>query len=174
MKSQLSAKFKQEDGSEIPFYEKASKVDLKRQIKEVEMLVKTGKLNGFISEADSREMTPGKDNSLSAGRLYGLPKIHKGIKPNVRIPACRPTVSQSRANTEAISKFIDHHAKALIQEVPSYAEDTPDILRVFEEVDKQDTFSEDVFPVTVDVQILYTSIPFETKEGVECKHSKLP
>ena len=125
MKSQLSAKFKQEDGSEIPFYEKASKVDLKRQIKELEMLVKTGKANGFISEADSREMTPGKDNSLSAGRLYGLPKIHKVIKPNARIPACRPIVPQSGANTEAISKFIDHHAKALIQEVPSYAEDTP-------------------------------------------------
>ena len=107
MDSQLKATFKKEDGTEIPFYEKASERDLATQKGEITRLIEAGRSNSFISESDSKLMVP----SGKPGRMYGLPKIHKTIPEGKRIPSCRPICSQSGSNTEFISRFVDHHAK---------------------------------------------------------------
>jgi hypothetical protein len=52
----------------------------------------------------------------------------------------------------------------LVPKIPSYLQDTPDLLRKLEEW-KNETIPEDVFPVSIDVVGLYTNIPHD--EGLE-------
>ena len=112
MHSQLQANFTQPDGSVVPFYEKSSESELAKQKTEVTNLIHTGNLQGFISDSDAKEMAP----SGKPGRIYGNPKTHKAIPEGKKLPPLRPICSQSGANTEHISKFVDIHAKALLQE----------------------------------------------------------
>ena len=49
--------------------------------------------------------------------------------------------------------------------MPSYLEDTSDILRMFENEDQQGPLSEGSFPVSIDVVSLYTNIPLEGENG---------
>ena len=66
------------------------------------------------------------------GKMYGSPKVHKGIPEGQSIPPCRPIISNSGAQTEMISAFVDYHSKHEVKKLPSYVEDSPDILRIFE------------------------------------------
>ena len=139
------------NGVSKPFYVPASESDLKAQSKRIERLVDFGHKNGFISDSDARAMQP----TGRPGRLYGLPKVHKGIKEGKKIPPLRPIISNSRANTEAISQFCDHYAKSLVKDVPSYLEDTPDFLRTLQQENAQGPQPPGTFPVTVDVTSLH-------------------
>ena len=103
---------------------------------------------GFISDDDRKYMEPkGK-----GGRLYGLPKLHKGIPENKRIPPCRPIVSNSGANTEHLSAFVDFYSKHLVKLLPSYVQDSPDLLRKFQAENESGPQPEKSFPVTIDVK----------------------
>ena len=99
-----------------------------------------------------------------AARLYGQPKVHKSIPEGKRIPPCRPICSQSGANSEFASKFVDIHSKDLLKKIPTFLEDTAHCLRFFEDAN-QVGLPEDCFPVTVDVTALYTNIPAEGPDG---------
>ena len=97
------------------------------------------------------------------GKLYQLFKLHKKHEaPN--LPAGRPVISGCNSFTENMSLFVDYHAKHLVPKIPSYLQDTPDLLRKLE-FWKNVTIPEDVFPVSIDVVGLYTNIPHE--EGLE-------
>ena len=53
----------------------------------------------FNNRGHTNVMQPsGKPN-----RLYGLPKVHKGIKEGKKIPPCMPIVSNSGSNNEMLS-----------------------------------------------------------------------
>ena len=119
-----------------------------------------GNDQGFISDSDAKEMAP----NGKAARLYGQPKVHKTIPEGKRIPPCRPICSQSGANSEFASKFVDIHSKDLLKKIPTFLEDTAHCLRFFEEAN-QVGLPEDSFPVTVDVTALYTNIPAEGPDG---------
>ena len=98
-------------------------------------------------------------------RLYGLPKVHKGIKEGSNIPPCRPIVSNSGSNTETISALVDHYSKHLVKDLSSYVQDTPDFLRIIESENEKGPQNKNTFPVTIDVTSLYTSIPANGKSG---------
>ena len=63
-----------------------------------------------------------------------------------------------------ISQFVDTQAKHLVPEIPSYIQDTPDLLRHLEQF-KNTRFPEGIFPVSIDVVGLYNNIPNE--EGLK-------
>ena len=86
--------------------------------------------------------------------LYGQPKCHKEMKEDQKIPVCRPICSQSGANSEWCSKFVDFHAKSLMHEIPTFIEDTAHCLRIFEESNQKGLLPKGGFPVTVDVTAL--------------------
>jgi hypothetical protein len=90
-----------------------------------------------------------------------LAKDHKDYD---HIPPFRPIVSGSGSLTENISKFVDFHAKPLVTNLPSFIEDTPDLLRAIEDL-KQKQIPENAVPVTIDVVGLYSNIPQE--EAIE-------
>ena len=52
------------------------------------------------------------------------------------------------------SLFVDAHAKHLVQDLPSYLQDTPDLLRHIQELNKED-LPENAFPVSIDVVSLH-------------------
>ena len=112
-----TAKTNTGDG-EVPFYVPAEQKDLGTQVKRVNDLVDLGHSKGFISDNDKTAM---KLQTHKGCRLYGQPKVHKGIKQGAKIPPCRPIISNSGSNTEKISSYIDHFAKAEVFKLPSYS-----------------------------------------------------
>ena len=59
-------------------------------------------------------------------KLYELFKVHNDhVFPE--LPPERPIVSGCGSITENISKFLDHHAKDLVQDMDSYLQNTPDL-----------------------------------------------
>ena len=128
MSSQLEAKFTHENGKTTSFYEKCDKKALKLQENSIALIVEKGFRQKLISETDKDLMQPsGKPN-----RLYGLPKVHKGIQVGSKLPPCRPIVSNCGSNTDKISGFVDHYSKHLVKNLKSYVQDTPDFLRIIE------------------------------------------
>jgi hypothetical protein len=90
-----------------------------------------------------------------AGRLYLLPKLHKPGHPG------RPIISANGHPTEKISEFLDFHLRPLVQQIPSYIQDTTDFVR---KINSLDIPSGSIL-ATLDVTSLYTNIPHE--EGIE-------
>ena len=161
MSSQLKAKFTHENGSSSHYYEKTDMKSLDIQKKSVIQIIEKGVQLNLISKADKNIMLPsGKPN-----RLYGLPKVHKGIKEGKNIPPCRPIVSNSGSNTEMISAFVDYYSKHLVKDLNSYVQDSPDFLRIIESENDIGPQLKNAFPVTVDVTSLYTSIPANGVNG---------
>ncbi|XP_053575241.1 LOW QUALITY PROTEIN: histone-lysine N-methyltransferase, H3 lysine-36 specific [Bombina bombina] len=85
--------------------------------------------------------------------FYMLPKIHK----NAEIPPGRPIVSGIGCLTEKASEYIDHRLRHYVEELPSYVQDTMQVLQRLEHL----TLNETTWLVTTDVESLYTSINHE-------------
>ena len=83
----------------------------------------------YITKEFAKLMLPEKPKS---GSFYLLPKIHKNFD---KTPKGRPIIPGCGSNTELISWFCDHSVKEKVTMKDSYIEDTPDILRYFEELD---------------------------------------
>ena len=126
---------------------------LQDQVKRINDLIEAGHINGFISDSDKVAMKP----ENKPGRMYGNPKCHKGVEEGKKIPPCRPIISNSGANTEKISAFVDHYCKNEVKKLDSYIADSPDLLRVFQRENDLNTQPASAFPVTVDVKALYTN-----------------
>ena len=81
------------------------------------------------------------DNFTSCSKF-----IQKHSPPN--LPPGRPIISGCGSITEKISLFVDHHAKDLVKELPSYIQDTPDLLRHIETLNEK-PIRDGAFPVYV-------------------------
>ena len=91
-------------------------------------------------------------------RFYLLPKIHKGlssVKGHPIIPNCCSIA-------EHILEYLDHQLNPLISFTRSYVKDTNHLLA---RLSKLGIILDGVFLCTVDVMVLYPSIPHE--EGLE-------
>ena len=96
--------------------------------------------------------------ATNLGKLYLLPKIHKGLS---NVPR-RPVISNCGTPTEKISEFLDHQLQPIMKQGNSYIKDTGDfleILRAIGEIPKA------AILVTADVVGLYPSIPHD--EGLK-------
>ena len=105
------------------------------------------------------------DPPEKVGRLYGLVKVHKPVKEGHKLPPLRPVVSGSGCITEKISEFIDLCIKEQVRKIPSFIEDSPDMLRLIQKENEKGPQDMSAFPVTVDVCGLYTNIPGDGEDG---------
>lgn len=96
--------------------------------------------------------------------FYFLPKVHKEPKDN---PPGRPIVSGNGTLTEPATKYIDHFIKPLVRKLPSFIEDTTDVLNRIAAL----TNIKDHFLVTMDVESLYTNI--EHQQGLSALQKSL-
>ena len=67
--------------------------------------------------------------------------------------------------TENIALFVEHHLKHLANKHPSYLQDTPNFLRIIEDLNESENIPEGSMLVLIDVYALYTNIPQD--EGIE-------
>jgi len=160
------AQFSGETTERKDFYEPATNEDLIEGLILIQEQVEKGLNNGWISKDEAKAMAP---TEAKPGRLYGLAKVHKKVKKG-EIPPFRPIVSGSGSLTENISKFVDFHGKPLLSALPSYIEDTPDFLRLLEDL-KTEEFPENAIPVTIDVVGLYSNIP--QGQAIQCMEDAL-
>ena len=118
-------------------------------------LVKTHGLDLEIKIKDLLNRFP------TPGRFYTLPKIHKPGFP----PPGRPIISGNGTVTEIVSSFVDYFLKDLVKTLPSFIQDTTDILRKFEDLNREGPQPPNSFLATLDVVSLYPNIPHS--EGLE-------
>jgi hypothetical protein len=154
------------DSEENTYYEKIPKEVLEKSKKDIEKTLKTALNMEQITKHEFEEMMP---KEKGPGKMYQLFKVHKTHNPP-KLPPGRPVISGCGSITENISKFIEHHAKSLVPEIPSYLQDTPDLLRQLEDFKLKD-LPIGSFPVSIDVVGLYTNIPHG--EGIEVFKQKL-
>lgn len=172
----LEEKHTTNQGETQDFYQQVPQDSLIKGLKKIKTEVQKGQEVGILTEEEAEAMCP---EDAKPGRLYGLAKDHKEY---TRIPPFRPIVSGSGSLTENISKYVDFHAKPLVSDLPSFIEDTPDLLRALEEL-KTEPIPDSAIPVTIDVVGLYSNIPQEEalqrmEEALEtrpeCQKQKVP
>ena len=81
------------------------------------------------------------------------------------IPKGRPIIAACGSNTERISWLLDSIAKTSVKNLESYIEDTPDLLRYFEEVNKEENLPAGSKPYSIDIKSFYTNITLD--EGIK-------
>lgn len=168
MEGMLEAKHVDESGIETPYFHQFSEreaeqkqisdlMDLKREVQKAVS-------NEIITEEIASYLV--KD-SPQPGRLYGMVKDHvikEKWAPGSKIPPLRPVESASGTTFENVSEFVDIHSNYLVKELPSYVEDTPDLLRQIQDMNDKGPQPTNTIPVTLDVASLYTNIPIQ--EGI--------
>lgn len=91
-------------------------------------------------------------------QFYHLPKVHKDRTQ----PPGRPIVSGVGGPTEKISKLLDHFLQPIVQNLPSYIQDTTHFLRIVEEWNERySPLPPHAQLVTIDVVGLYSNIPHD-------------
>ena len=94
------------------------------------------------------------------GKFYSTFKVHKDHTVG-KPPPLRPIVSGCGSITENIGVFVEHFIKDIATSHQSYLKDTPDFLRVIEDINKKVNLPESAKLVTVDVSSLFTNINHE-------------
>ena len=165
----LDAKFMDGDGHEHPYFQKLDPYQADQlQFNDHNRLkseVQNAKNKGWIDDKVAKWLVP---EEPSPGRLYGLVKDHVPVEKwpeGTNIPPLRPVESASGTTFENASHFVDLHSNDLVKSLPSYWEDTPDMLRDFEKQNNQGPQPAGAIPVTLDITSLYTNIPL--KQGID-------
>ena len=164
----LKAKHTDANGQEHPYFQELE-ANMANQIQfndheRLKSEVNKAKKEGWIDSDTAKWLIP---DESSPGRLYGLVKDHvvpEKWPPGTTIPPLRPVESASGTTFENASHFVDIHSNHLVKSLPSYWEDTPDMLRCFEQENQKGPQPAGSIPVTLDVSSLYTNIPLD--EGI--------
>ena len=138
------------------YYRESTEKEVQGVKKKILETLEEGLKNEWIEKEDFEAMNP---SQKGPGKFYQIFKVHKPHPPS-SLPPGRPIISGSGSMNENLSRFVDHHAKDLVQNLPSYIQDTPDFLRNIEELNtKSGKLPENAILVTIDVTGLYTNIP---------------
>lgn len=86
--------------------------------------------------------------------IYILPKIHK----NLAKPPGRPIIAGMGSLIEKISVFVDSFLKPHVQSLPSFVQDSQDMIKILQSVSLPQI---PTLLVTLDVESLYTNIPHD-------------
>ena len=92
--------------------------------------------------------------ATNLGKLYLLPKIHKGLS---NIPG-RPVISNCGTPTEKVSEFLDHQLQPIMKQGNLYIKDKSDFLETLRAIGE---IPKGAILVTADVVGLYPSIPHD-------------
>ena len=145
----------------LRYYTYSSEKELKETQSKILNTLQSGLDNKWISKDEYTAMDP---SDSGPGKFYQIFKVHKPHPPLSLSPG-RPIISGRGSITENISRFVDFHAKPMVDQLPSYIQDTPDFLRNLEKINNQGRLPDNSILVTIDVSALYTNIRKE--DGLE-------
>ena len=127
-------------------------------------LIRNLKNKGRITEKELKYLTIGFKKATNLGKLYLLPKIHKGLS---EVPG-RPVISNCGTPMEKVSEFLYSELKSVMQEVWSYIKDSGGFIKKLKNIDH---IPQDAIMVTADIVRLYSSIPHDA--GLEALREAL-
>ena len=168
MESILKAKFTDKDGTKLEYFQQLEPAEADQLLfnhhNALKVEVEAAKSAGWIDKDQAEWLVPPEP---SPGRLYGLVKDH--VNPDKwpdgsKIPPMRPVESASGTTFENASHFVDFYSNDLVKDLPSYWQDTPDMLRFFDSQNEAGPQPPGTIPVTLDISSLYTNIPIQ--EGI--------
>ena len=93
-------------------------------------LLQNLKAKGKISDKQLKYLTYQYKKVTDLGKLYLLPKIHKGL---ANVPR-RSVISNCSTPTEKLSEFLDHHLKPVMQKGKLYVKDSGDFINKIKEL----------------------------------------
>ena len=148
-------------------YKKTSSDPTIKHAKKVTSVVNKTKVDDKTKEFLSPDI-----KAVKCPQFYLLPKLHKintpeGITPGV-IPPGRPIISGRACPTTQISRFLDFHLRPLVENLPSYIQDTTHFLRHIDDLNQNASFPPNIILVAADVTSLYTN----TDQGEGLMHVK--
>lgn len=129
------------------YYERLRNNPIENMKNELKDILLQGKDQNWISDNEFAFLLNEKPQIPC---FYMLPKVHK----NLRHPEGRPIISGNGSLTEPCSQFVDYFIKPLVRDLPSFIEDTTDVLCKLREI----TDVSNCYMVTFDVASLYTNI----------------
>ena len=144
----------------LRYYTYSSEKELKETQSKILNTLQSGLDNKWISKDEYTAMDP---SDSGPGKFYQIFKVHKPHP--LSLSPGRPIISGRGSITENISRFVDFHAKPMVDQLPSYIQDTPDFLRNLEKINNQGRLPDNSILVTIDVSALYTNIRKE--DGLE-------
>ena len=139
----------------------------------------TGKSNRLFESLKRRKLITEKEfkyfrfefkKTCDLGKLYLLPKIHKGLS---NVPG-RPVISNGVAPTEKVFEFLDSHMQPIMRKGWCYVKDSQDS---FNKSRKLGKIPDNAILVTADVVGLYPTIPHKVglralKEALDKREQK--
>jgi hypothetical protein len=143
------------------YYKEINIKDLDKAKREIDKVLNEALVKQEITQKEFNAITT---KEKGPGKFYQLFKVQKAHDPP-NLPQGRPITSGCGSITENLSLFVDHHAKHLVPEIPSFLQDTPDLLRHFQSLNTKQ-IPPNAFPVSIDVTGLYSNIPLT--EGIKC------
>lgn len=90
--------------------------------------------------------------------IYTVYKVHKSLTR----PPGRPIISAIKGPLEQMGKYVDALVKGMVRDLPSFVQDTRDVLSRIAEVE----VSDGALLVGIDVESLYNSIPHQYQLAV--------
>ena len=168
VRDQLTATYPGEDGTPQPYYRTTCSQHLQNLLAKAKELVQEGVDLGFIHPDDASVMIPAE---AVPGRYYGLAKVHKQRQtwPEVaggRCPPLRPVVSGSGTVQEGISYWVNEQAKGEVKKLPTYLEDTRDLLQIIMEENHRGPQPPGTVPVTLDIWVCTPTSPWRKDFGL--------
>lgn len=133
------------------YYVKLLGSPLSEMMSQFHDLLNRAKEANLINDNDFKFLLVEHPNLAS---FYLLPKIHKEPYDN---PPGRPIISGKGTLTEPASKYVDSFIKPFVKLLPSFIEDTTDVLNNISSL----TNLQSHYLVTMDVESLYTNIDHE-------------
>lgn len=132
------------------YYQILERDPTKRIINIIRITVQDGLLYGYINEKTPKFLMKENPKVLN---FYGLPKIHKSIRP---LPL-RPIVSGWGSALEPLAKFIDSYLQKIIPKISTYIKGTTHFISLVENL----RIPNNSVLISMDVNSLYTNIPHE-------------
>lgn len=129
------------------YYERLKKNPIDNMKNELRDILLYGRDQNWISDNEFAFLM---NENPQVPCFYMLPKVHKNLKN----PEGRPIISGNGSLTEPCSQFVDYFIKPLVRDLPSFIEDTTDVLCKLGNI----TDVTDCYMVTLDVASLYTNI----------------
>ena len=149
------------------YYSQVDGLEVERTKTKIETILKDAIQNSIITKDKYEGMIA---NYKEPGRFYCNFKIHKQHETN-KAPPERPIISGSGSITEGIGEYVNFHIKEIGTKHDSYIQDTPDFLRIIENINEGPRLPPNVFLATMDVSALFTNIIH--KEGMSCMNEAL-
>ena len=150
-----------------PYYKEVDEFEVERSKAKIRNILEDMLEKNIISKLEFDAMCA---DDKSPGRFYCSFKVHKP-HAHKTAPPVRPILSGSGSITEGIATFVEHYIKPMSILHETYLQDTPDFLRLINNINQGPKLKKNAILFTCDVEALFTNIVHE--DGLQSMQDQL-